>query len=129
MEVSAELNQVVRSSLAETPGSSYTTELTVIGSFTNDRTFEVTTLVPFTGADEGSGNYLQGELVVIQLDENAREDSLVLNADSGVATTWQATLTQDGEASTITDEWNDSLRLPCIAAPGNEAATPGCLSF
>ncbi len=128
-EVAAELNQVIRSSLSETPGSSYTTELTVIGPFTNNRTFEVTTLAPFTGADQGSGNYLQGELTVVQLDENARDDSLVLNADTGVATTWQATLTQDGEVNTISDEWNDSLRLPCIAAPGNEAATPGCLSF
>ncbi len=127
----ATLNQQVTDTVIDQPRTLFTTNFTANASWTNDRTITVSTTRRFEEAvpDNATGraNYISGELLLESVNE---ADSLVLNADTGEASSWSATITDNTingvVIETVTGTWNENAQLPCISAFQEDIDASGC---
>lgn len=116
------LQQTLLDNLLVDRRSTFTTEFTVQADWTADVPLSVYTVQEFQDANLGNGNYLTGSLVV----ESPDGQTLTLDADTGDASRYNATLATEDAIIGIVGNWDDSIRLPCLSVTSGDEAIPGC---
>ena len=122
IDTSVELNMQLSDDINAQPRTELTTNFSVAAPWTLGETIMVTTNKAFTEAELGNGNYLNGELTA----EAPDGERMVFTAETGDASTWQATVFKTSGSTNIIGNWSDKDRLPCISAVQGADAIPGC---
>ena len=94
--------------------NSFTTSMNVSAPWTGGRSVMIDTTEFFSQRDPSTGNYTLGQLDVTS--ENG--ESLFWSANTGDARSWFAELNSTQSATSITGNWSELIRLPCIVLDG-----------
>lgn len=122
LDFSAVLNQQIADTVVDLPRHHFRSDFSIIGALTNGRELIVSTTRRFEDIDQGSGNYMIGELII----RSTNGEELVVSADTGDASTWSATASNASGTEAFTGTWGETLTLPCLSAFPEDEELTGC---
>ena len=90
--------------------NSFTSDMIVSAPWTGGRSVTVDTTEFFSQRDQDTGNYTIGQMDV----SSESGESLTWSANTGEARSWFAELNSTVSATSLTGNWSELIKLPCI---------------